>query len=192
MRAEDNCTCRLIDTSNALRTARHTDNGRTLLSHLSDSPATTRQNPPNAATGEKKKFLPKLTEEEKNLIRDHLGCRRCHTFYAGHQSANCPMTIVNTWPNTSNYTPLTESMAWVAAAAAKPRITVALAYSKDPRDAETDLYVPPTPFTIPHLYAQMDLTGPAMEDFPLSVKALLDIGSPAVIISSGLVDQLGL
>ncbi|KIJ35833.1 hypothetical protein M422DRAFT_261786 [Sphaerobolus stellatus SS14] len=62
-----------------------------------------------------------------------------------------------------------------------------------PRDEDTDSYVSRLPpFTIPHLYTTLDITSPSIEDFPLSVKALLDIGSLSVMISSKLVDQLGL
>ncbi|KIJ43232.1 hypothetical protein M422DRAFT_253439 [Sphaerobolus stellatus SS14] len=150
-----------------------------------------RENTTSTSAGDsplKKPYLPKLSEEEKALLNTHLGCRRCRTFYTDHDSRTCPMITAKSWPDTTRYTPLTENRA----IAAKPHTTVAMVYSEDLCDADTDSYVPIPPFTIPHLYAQLDLMGPAVEDFPLSIKAMLDISSPAVIISSGLVNQLGL
>ena len=65
---------------------------------------------------------------------------------------------------------------------------------EEERDYDTsDTYVPmPIPFTVPHLYASFEVTGPLIEDFPVPVKALLDIGCPSTVISNALIAKLGL
>ncbi|KIJ24709.1 hypothetical protein M422DRAFT_274461 [Sphaerobolus stellatus SS14] len=136
------------------------------------------------------KYLPKLTDQEKQLLNEHDGCTRCRTFYAGHHSDTCPMKASGTFPDAMNYRSLTVSMV----EAAKPRVAAAFVKAA-PCDDNTNSYVSlskPTPFTVPHLYAALDLTGPAMREFPLPIRALLDVGCPAVIISASLADQLGL
>jgi hypothetical protein len=79
-------------------------------------------------------------------------------------------------------------MAWTGA----PHVPAG--YVDGPQDEETDTYDPTSvavPFTTPHLYAAMEVTGPAITGFPLHVKALLDIGCPAIMISDNLAKQLG-
>ncbi|KIJ24392.1 hypothetical protein M422DRAFT_274853 [Sphaerobolus stellatus SS14] len=72
------------------------------------------------------------------------------------------MTTNKTWPDATNYQTLTLNMA----NAAKPRMTIAFTNAV-PYDEDTDSYVlpfsTPTPFTVPDLYATMDLTGPTVE-----------------------------
>ena len=184
---------------------------KSLASRLSDPPSPSSNTARNTATssGSNKahtatqltqalsKLLPKLTDAERALLRvtEHDGCFRCRLFYAGHRSSNCP----NSWPNAATYKPLTQSMALAAApASVKPAITTGAALantdSEEERDYDTsDTYVPmPVPFTVPHLYASFEVTGPLIEDFPVPVKALLDIGCPSTVISDALVAKLGL
>lgn len=47
-------------------------------------------------------------------------------------------------------------------------------------------------FSVKHLYATVDVSGPALPNFPLSIKALLDIGCPSTVISGNLAARLGL
>ncbi|KAF8231905.1 hypothetical protein L208DRAFT_1274899, partial [Tricholoma matsutake] len=49
--------------------------------------------------------LKPLTEDEKTLLRQHLGCYKCHVFYAGHLGRNC-----------TNPQPTLEDCKWVMAA----------------------------------------------------------------------------
>ncbi|KAF9004210.1 hypothetical protein BDQ17DRAFT_1304961 [Cyathus striatus] len=187
-------TQRLIDQSQSVWSVKRAEK-KDLLSRISDDNPV--KNPSNRSTSNvtaDKKFLPKLTDNEKKLLNEHEGCARCRTFYAGHWSDTCPMKKTNTWPDIDSYIPLTETMA----KAAVPRLTagaaqMAAAYSDDNTD---DSYVSTThdsiPFSIPHIYATFDITGPSISEFPISVTSLLDIGCPSVVISSSLVDKLGL
>ncbi|KIJ31335.1 hypothetical protein M422DRAFT_267006 [Sphaerobolus stellatus SS14] len=181
----------MINANNITRAFHHNDKKATLLSRISDSlktpqyATTTTSNKPTDH-----KYLPKLTNQDKQLLNEHEGCTCCCTFYAGHCSDTCPMKASRTFPNATNYCTLTASMV----EAARPRVTAAFVEAA-PCNDDTDSYVSsstPTPFTIPHLYVVLDLTGPTVREFPLLICALLDIGCPTVIISSSLVDQLGL
>ncbi|HEV7738047.1 MAG TPA: hypothetical protein VGO47_11825, partial [Chlamydiales bacterium] len=144
--------------------------------------------PTNAARPPASKFLLKLTPTERSLLNEHQGCTRCRTFHAGHRANECPITANNAWPDAETYRPLTTTMAWTGA----PHVPAG--YVDGPQDEETDTYDPTSvavPFTTPHLYAAMEVTGPAITGFPLHVKALLDIGCPAIMISDNLAKQLG-
>ena len=109
------------------------------------------------------------------------------------------MTANNTWPDADTYTtPLTLEMALASkprtgASGSSSRLPVAAAISSqnEARDDETDSYVD-YPLTVPHLVATLDAFGPNTSEFPLPVSAMLDIGCPSVVISSALVDKLGL
>ncbi|KIJ36104.1 hypothetical protein M422DRAFT_261651 [Sphaerobolus stellatus SS14] len=96
----------------------------------------------------------------------------------------------NTWPDAATYTPLTLE----TANAAKPRLATAVplisrieAYDDDTSDSYMDLSL-----TSPHLVATLDAFGPNIADFPLSIRALLDISCPSTVINNELVDHLGL
>jgi hypothetical protein len=107
------------------------------------------------------------------------------------------MTTNNTWPDAETYMPLTLEMALAAkprtgASSSSSRLPAAAAISaNEAHDDETDSYVD-HPLTIPHLVATLDAFGPNISEFPLPVPALLDVGCPSVVISSTLVDELGL
>jgi hypothetical protein len=49
--------------------------------------------------------LPKLTDAECWLLFDNDGCLKCHCFFAGHKSSNCP----NAWLNATKYRTLTQA-----------------------------------------------------------------------------------
>ncbi|PPQ72243.1 LOW QUALITY PROTEIN: hypothetical protein CVT25_003765 [Psilocybe cyanescens] len=67
-------------------------------------------------------------------------------------------------------------------------------YADDNTYVSPSLDPPPTPhvFSVPHLYATVEATGPAISDFPLLFKALLDIGCPSTVISGSMATSLGL
>ncbi|KIJ37785.1 hypothetical protein M422DRAFT_259631 [Sphaerobolus stellatus SS14] len=198
MRAEDERTQRLIQANDFARNTHRTER-KTLLSHLSE-PNTShhhqQQSLLSSSAGNSKR-VPRLTDLERALLDKHDGCTRCHKFYAGHRVVDCPMTANNTWPDRASYIPLTESIARSAkpaTSAAAARIAVAFAHQVA-WDEDTESYVnppEPIPFTVPHLYVKLEITGPSVEEFPLSIRALLDIGCPSVMISAELVAQLGL
>ena len=193
VRAENARTQRLIDANNAARAAKRGEK-KDLLSRLTDPP---RQKTSQAgASSEKRRYLPKLQEKEKQLLNDHEGCTRCRKFYTGHRANNCDMTTNNTWPDAETYVPLTLEMALAAkpqAVASSSRLPAAAAISSkiEECDDETDSYVDP-PLTVPHLIATLEAFRPNVSEFPLSISAMLDIGCPSVVISSALVDELGL
>jgi hypothetical protein len=92
------------------------------------------------------------------------------------------MTTADTWPDAATYVPLT----------APP---VAAAIQGHNEDNETDLYIPPTPeipFTIPHIFSPLSVTGPLITGFPINVRALMDVGCPCTVISLKLCEILGL
>jgi len=166
-----------------------------------------RLEPTNASSS--KKFLPKLTEADKELLDTHAGCRRCRTFYAGHTTDDCPMKANNTWPDVHSYVPITAAKAartasgLVAAVGADEDLEVHDAYIEEyteddiaPRDDDTEGYVcppldSPTPHSIPHLFTKADISGPAISSFPIRVRAMLDIGCPATVMSGRLATLLG-
>ena len=108
------------------------------------------------------------------------------------------MTANNTWPDAETYTPLTLEMALAAkpltgTTTSSSRLPATAVISKnEARDDDTDSYVDPSPLTLPHLVAMLDAFGPNIAEFPLSIPAMLDIGCPSTVISSALVNELGL
>lgn len=54
--------------------------------------------------------LPKLTDQERQLLTEHEGCFKCRAFYAGHMSGRCP----NGFPDAKGYVTRTEAMARAA------------------------------------------------------------------------------
>jgi hypothetical protein len=151
--------------------------------------------------------LPKLTDEDRRLLDEHEGCRRCRVFYTDHRGDNCPMKKTNTWPDPATYKPLTQAMAL----AAKPK-RVPVGYvpdlttmDDDEADGEFDdedgfydeetYALPadnPPPFTMPHLYAHVLATSPSDPNSTVSTKCLLDVGCPSTVISGRLATKLGL
>ncbi|KAF8169369.1 hypothetical protein BJ912DRAFT_839887, partial [Pholiota molesta] len=139
------------------------------------------------STAQRAQSLPKLTDEEKRLLDEHEGCRRCRIFYAGHRGDNCPLKETNSWPDASKYKPLTSAMALAAKPGAK-RLPDGF--------YDDDTYAPPLddppPFTMPHFWATFVATCPSDPNSNISQKSLLDLGCPSTVISGRLVDKLGL
>ena len=198
VRAENARTQRLIDANNAARAARRGEK-KDLLSRLTDPPRT-KPTPAGTSSETTRRFLPKLQDKEKQLLNEHEGCTRCRKFYTGHRANACEMTINNTWPDADTYTPLTLEMALAAkklaalATASSSRLPVAavIPSQMEDRNDETDSYVDLSPLTVPHLVATLDAFGPNISEFPLPIPALLDVGCPSTVISSDLVNELGL
>lgn len=185
LRAEDARTQRLIDASQSACAARRGEK-KDLLSRLTNAPVASSSSSPPAVAGRNKaprverKKLSGLTQDERDLLKLYNGCMRCRLFNIDHTVHTCPMVATNSWPNPDTYVTLT---APVAAAA------------QDAEDVETDSYVPPAvelPFTVPHLYAPLSLMGPLITEFPISTKALIDVGCPCTVISQELCESLGL
>jgi len=63
------------------------------------------------STGDPKR-LPKLTQDEKKLLKHHKGCLKCRCFYANHDTGNCK----NNYPNPYMLSPLTQEAAVAARA----------------------------------------------------------------------------
>uniref|UniRef100_A0A8H8CNN1 Uncharacterized protein n=1 Tax=Psilocybe cubensis TaxID=181762 RepID=A0A8H8CNN1_PSICU len=178
---------------------------KSLLSRLSDRKDNTSGTTSPSNNKSSDKDSTKLTAEERALLTEFEGCTRCRRFFTDHRSHDCPMTKNNTWPDWSTYKPLTRAMALAEKSAreSKTRVPVAFvgmsAVSEDYADEDT--YVPsstttttdpPPSFSVPHLYAPVEATGPAISEFPLSFKALLDIGCPSTVISGSTAASLGL
>ncbi|KAG6881185.1 hypothetical protein C0995_002688, partial [Termitomyces sp. Mi166 len=147
--------------------------------------------------------LAKLTDEEKKLLAEHQGCTRCRMFYCGHPGNQeaCPMKISNSWPDPKTTKPLTLA----TALAAKPKSIAGLVYveptSEDKiKDEDTDesyTYAiksssPEPPLSAPHMTVMLEMTGPSIISFPLSVCAILDNGCPSTVIDADLIAKLGL
>lgn len=56
---------------------------------LRDSSVPNIDTAPNVPTTSYTMLLKLLTEDEKTLLRQHLGCYKCHVFYVGHLGQNC-------------------------------------------------------------------------------------------------------
>ena len=54
------------------------------------TPAPSSSSAPTVATGSKKKYWPKLTDEERKLLIENNGCFACRKVNAGHIAPNCP------------------------------------------------------------------------------------------------------
>ena len=162
--------------------------------------------------------LPVLTDAECTLLNEHDGCTKCHHFYAGHRSQDCP----NSFPVGKGYKTLTATDAMTAKkgkVVAKPiskpvaatsatieivdsddKISAAVAilpespgeYNSD-SDEDWDMScrdVSP-PLHSKHLVWNCQVNS-LTEDFPVKTQALIDNGALLVLIHPKLVDHLGL
>ncbi|KAF8226401.1 hypothetical protein L208DRAFT_1302210, partial [Tricholoma matsutake] len=149
-----------------------------------------------------------LTDEEKTLLRQHLGCYKCHIFYAGHLGQNCtnprPMlddckrvTAANAAKAKAAYNKIqaashaaTTTVATIFEADAVFKDSKSNGDSEDYVDAnEIEEYVPLS-FALPqHLHWTCCIDAPDT-CAPTPVNALIDHGSSPVLISSELADIL--
>ncbi|KAJ7463061.1 hypothetical protein B0H11DRAFT_1815570, partial [Mycena galericulata] len=181
--------------------AKSSSEGKLTLAERLSSPkpslASRLTTPPSKKTTAK---CPPLTDAEKVLLDLHDGCRRCWKFYIGHRTLNCD----GEFPDAATYRTLTQADAEAQAAARGKTLRVkrepaaAVRASKnildanyEESDSDREGYVLP-PLTVPHLYANVTLSGPSVSEFPVPTCSLLDIGCPSVVISDELVKQLGL
>ncbi|KAG5725083.1 hypothetical protein E4T56_gene10298 [Termitomyces sp. T112] len=174
------------------------------LAERISEPRASSASPTTSGTNTPRLKLAKLTDNKKRLLAEHQGCTRCRTFYCDHarKPDACPMKTTNTWPNPKTTKTLTPAMAL----AAKPKQVAGLAYLEPDEDAvmrdedtdESYTYAPTSssdieaPLSAPHMTAMLEVTGPTISSFPLSVRVILDNGCPSTVISDELVSKLGL
>ncbi|KAJ7153985.1 hypothetical protein C8R43DRAFT_1126652 [Mycena crocata] len=141
---------------------------------------------------------PKLTEDEKTLLDDNDGCRKCRRFFVGHVGHNCP----NDWPDAASYETLTQAHVDRARPNTKGKskanpITVSAVIpnvedSDDSVGTDDDLSREvSTPISLPQLVWDCLLEGP-MSNLPIEIQALIDHGSGLVLIDSDVADALAL
>lgn len=187
---------RIVSEQRAERTHRKAAATPALLSRISNLPLAQRlTSAPSAGTGYTVASVPKLTEAERALLSTHEGCFNCRTFYAGHYSDSCPMRSLpppNNRVNPATYRPLTLDMALAAKPATVKKETSGAVYTTQIEDVDDSSDDSCVPFTVPHLIPHMTITGPAIRDFPIPIKPLIDHGCPSTVIDDQLVTQLGL
>jgi hypothetical protein len=150
----------------------------------------------NATSSRTSDHLSPLTTAERALLIEHEGCFKCCHFYTYHKSADCP----DGFPNKSSYVPLTE----VHALATKKKsvkkeknpvmtvmtpaaVVMPSAVLGDGSDSE---YIN-TPFFTPHFFFNCSVGGSTATSTE-SIRALIDHGCDAVLISPELADRLQL
>lgn len=141
---------------------------------------------------------PKLTQAEHDLLRAHRGCFCCRLFYAGHYAPECPPGT-NGRPTADACKNVMTSAALKAKAAFEgkgPAFVVAVFGDEEDSDDfdmaedEADEYV--LNLSLPsHLWWSCCVDAP-LTCAPTPIRALIDHGSPPVLISSELVEILGL
>ena len=156
-------------------------------------------------------WAPALTDSERNLLNQHLGCTRCHKFYVpkDHHTSNCPVCDEDLLSH-KNYQVLTKAMALKAKAqltnkpaAGKPIAVLeevvntstdssntlghlantvnVLMPSPDIGDNAGDDSFVSVPFKVPHI-SWPCLLQHVGSTVPVKVKALIDNGSFLVLI----------
>jgi hypothetical protein len=172
--------------------------------------------PPSASST--RDFPPKLTEEERRLLMEHLGCLKCCK--AGHRAHQCTTTISG-----KGYKTLTshDAQRAKAAKAAKPapssQMNTVASISEVPGNKTDDFMAAifpslpsgligdgsfsdgsdsslasvskPPPLKSKHFIWNCSLTGPAVT-FPVTTPSLIDNGCHMVLIRPDTVEKLGL
>jgi hypothetical protein len=143
--------------------------------------------------------LPALTIEERKLLQDNEGCFKCRRPFQKHTSWNCP----NDFPDAKVYKTLTANI--ISAAKGKNNKSKAIG-ALDVKVEQTIAVIMPSavlgdgsdsgnecmaPLLYSHLKWSCLLDGPSLTT-PLTVDALIDHGSPIVLIDQQLVNKLGL
>ncbi|KAF8237977.1 hypothetical protein L208DRAFT_1244428 [Tricholoma matsutake] len=143
-------------------------------------------------------FTAKLTQLEHDVLKAHRGCFHCRLFYAGHYSPGCPLGA-NGRPTPEACKNVTLASALKAKAAFEanlPTVVAAVFGENSDKDFamdedEADEYMS-MPLSLPlHLWWDCCIDGP-MTCAPTLIRALIDHGSPPVLILSEFVDILGL
>jgi hypothetical protein len=151
---------------------------------------------PSTSQPSAKTFTPKLTQAEKTLLEEHLGCFRCRVFYAGHFGPDCTLAP-NERPSHEACKNVTLANALKAKAAFEKNqgTTVVAAVFDDDSDEgdfvlgddETDEYVSHNLSFPSHLWWNCCIDAPAT-CAPTPIRALIDHGSTRVLISSEFAD----
>ncbi|KAF8224209.1 hypothetical protein L208DRAFT_1312759, partial [Tricholoma matsutake] len=151
--------------------------------------------------------LPRLMEEEKNLLLIHRGCYKCRIFYAGHMLRECPIaratldackgvTIENATRAKAAFERSTSS-----AAAGAPTTThvTAVFGDSDNEDYFQDILSEgegnecvSSILGLPHHLKWTCCIDAPLTCGPTPIDALIDHGCPPVLISTELVEILGL
>ncbi|KAG1760618.1 hypothetical protein EDD22DRAFT_900292 [Suillus occidentalis] len=120
--------------------------------------------------------LPRLTDDERQLLRDNEGCFKCREPFVQHSSNNCP----EGFPDGATYTPLTAAS---ISAKKSPMPSAVLGYESD----SSEEYV--APFMTPHLTWDCPVDSPVVSS-SVVVSALIDRGSPTVPIDEAKLSNL--
>ncbi|KAK0432295.1 uncharacterized protein EV420DRAFT_1655812 [Desarmillaria tabescens] len=200
----ENMTQTLGNAMSANKAAR-TTHAQTTASSNPDSSTTTSDTKP---LSNPKGCPPHLTDVEKELLMKHLGCFVCHQFYTDHIGSSCKTGN----PDPTTYKTLTEADALAAKAMYEAQKKTFIAGIRacqgesstlsddenmigDSSDASAgNEYVDPSlePFLMtPHLWMEGEISSPALSS-AVPVWALIDHGSPTVLISAEFAIQLAL
>ena len=173
-----------------------------------------------ASNSSSREYPPKLTDEERRLLMEHLGCLKCRKFYAGHRAHQCTTTISG-----KGYKPLTAQDAQRAKAAHNSKgsssqsNTIAAVTDAGPSNEAEDFCAAvfpnlssgvigdnsfsdnsdgsfssvshPPHIKSKHFIWNCSLTGPSVT-FPVTKPSLIDNGCHMVLIRPDTVEELGL
>jgi hypothetical protein len=148
---------KVVDTSSAAHAVCHSEK-KDLLLRLSDLPVAGSSSTTAKTKKPVRACLPPLIEAERALIKEHAGCMQCRRLNVRHGWDTCPMNDTNSWPDPTTYVTLKAPMGLHVATITAPAMN-----KGEEKDNETDMYVPPPPnipFTVNHLYATLNATGP--------------------------------
>ena len=161
-----------------------------------------------------------LTDEQRDLLRANRGCFKCHKFFAGHFRINCPATrptqdaVMNCSADGLQRALQNRNSSSTPTASSSQILTTTIAavlheFSDDEDPVfydecipcATPLPQPPSPFSIPfpfpspppshHIWWSCLIDAP-FTCAPTDICALIDTGSPPVLISSDTVELYGL
>ncbi|KAK7037109.1 hypothetical protein R3P38DRAFT_2517126 [Favolaschia claudopus] len=155
-------------------------------------------------TGSSSKYPPKLTDDERELLRKHDGCMRCRKPYAGHYASDCenPASVDNVVIVTEKLCNDTRRAKGKAPASATATTSKTIAAIVPPVLSESEdedsldigdrstVSISSTP-TSPHLFWGCLMDGPGSL-LPVQVSALIDNGAHLVIIDDSLATRLSL
>ncbi|KAF8220372.1 hypothetical protein L208DRAFT_1221180, partial [Tricholoma matsutake] len=140
----------------------------------------------------------KLTQTEHDLLRTHHGCFHCRLFYAGHFTLDCPLGT-NERPTQEACKNITTAAALKAKAAfeAKGSGFAATVFEEEEDSNEFDMTEEEVNEYVLNLSLPSHMWWECCIDTPMTcaltpIRALIDHGSPPVLISSEIVDVLGL
>ncbi|KAF8225990.1 hypothetical protein L208DRAFT_1304167, partial [Tricholoma matsutake] len=144
-------------------------------------------------------FMAKLTQAEHNLLRAHKGCFHCRFFYAGHFAPDCPLgSKGRPTPEACKNVTLAEALKAKAAFEGMGATMVVAVFGTESDDDSFEMsedeaseYVN-QPFSLPsHLWWDCCIDA-LLTCTPTPIQALIDHSFPPVLISSELVDVMGL